>query len=33
MYACVYDGHWWDIGDPEIYAEVNAHFGGSVDSD
>ncbi len=33
MYACVYDGHWWDIGDPEIYAEVNAYFGGSVDSD
>ena len=33
MYACVYDGHWWDIGDPEIYAEVNAHFGGSADPD
>ncbi len=31
MYACVYDGHWWDIGDRETYAEVNAHFGGSVD--
>lgn len=29
MYACVYGGHWWDIGDPEVYAEVNAHYGGS----
>ncbi|HJO06525.1 MAG TPA: sugar phosphate nucleotidyltransferase, partial [Chloroflexota bacterium] len=32
LYACVFGGHWWDIGDPEIYAEVNAYFGGSADS-
>lgn len=32
LYACVYGGHWWDIGDPEIYAEVNAHFGQTADS-
>lgn len=31
MYACVFDGHWWDIGDPKIYAEVDAHFGGSAE--
>jgi len=31
LYACVFGGNWWDIGDPEIYAEVNAYFGGPAD--